>query len=550
MRFDDSLATVLAADSATANGASAAWRQLVDLTGRRRVADVDVAVAHLRNLRGRVPAAVRGASGRALALAAPPAALVALFADDELATAAPVLRTATLDASDWLALLPTLSPAARAVLRHRRDLPAAVVRGLESFGATDFVLDHDVATEPVIAPIPVDQVEVVRTPFVEPPPTLAPATPPAPKPIEATAGPGFEIAALVARIDAFQRDRPEPMRAMPPPLADRFRFHTDGAGVICWIEGVARGPLIGVALTTMVQQGLATVDRDAVAATRERRAFRGCALHVAGDSSAAGNWHIAGEPRFDRGTGRFAGIAGTGRRVAVLPPTTSASDMLRQLVHELRTPANAIAGFAELIGSELLGPVPPVYRDRAALIQQQGGALTEAIADLDTAARIEGDALETRSGAFDLAPLVVGAVADLQSVAQARYVLLTLEPPSPAWVRADDRAARRLVERLLVTAVAAAMPGEQMQVQLVAKTRSVRLHLTRPRALPAADDRLLTIDASERGDDLLPLGVGFTLRLVRSLATALGGSLTITPDRLTLRLPTVVTAEMEQAAAQ
>ena len=87
-------------------------------------------------------------------------------------------------------------------------------------------------------------------------------------------------------------------------------------------------------------------------------------------------------------------------------------------------------------------------------------------------------------------------------------------------------------------------------MQIVVKTRSVRLHLTRPRGLPVADERLLTIDAGERLDDLLPLGVGFTLRLVRGLAAALGGSLAITPDRLTLRLPAAVTAEMEQATAQ
>ena len=439
MRFDDSLATVLAADTATVNGAAAAWRQLVDLAGRRRVADVDVAVARLRELRERVPAAVRGASGRALALAAPPAALVALFADDDLATAAPVLRTATLDAADWLALLPTLSPAARAVLRHRRDLPPAVARGLESFGATDFVLGHDAAIE--LVPVAVEPVEDL--PVASPPPA------PAPVPVEPATGPGFDIAALVARIDAFQRDRPEPVQAPPPPPADRFQFHTDPAGVIRWIEGVARGSLIGVALTTAVQQGLATVGAEAVAATRGRQAFRDGALHVAGDSSAAGTWRIAGEPRFDRATGRFAGIAGTGRRIAVAPPTSTASDLLRQLVHELRTPANAIAGFAELIGSELLGPVPPVYRDRAALILQQGGALTEAIADLDTAARIEGDVLETRPGTLDLAPLIASAVAELQPVARARHVGLMLEPSPSAWALADDRAARRLIERLL-----------------------------------------------------------------------------------------------------
>ena len=134
MRFDDSLTTVLAGDTDSAGGAAAAWRQLVDLVGRGRVTDVAAATARLRELRPRVPAAIRGATVRALAQTGAPAALVGLFAEDDPTAAAPLLRTASLDAADWLALLPRLSPAARAVLRHRRDLPDAVVRGLESFG--------------------------------------------------------------------------------------------------------------------------------------------------------------------------------------------------------------------------------------------------------------------------------------------------------------------------------------------------------------------------------------------------------------------------------
>ena len=72
-------------------------------------------------------------------------------------------------------------------------------------------------------------------------------------------------------------------------------------------------------------------------------------------SAAAGEWRLAGAPRFDRRTGRFEGLAGVARREQASTPSVSASDSLRQLVHELRTPANAIAGFAELIGTELRG---------------------------------------------------------------------------------------------------------------------------------------------------------------------------------------------------
>ncbi|WP_447407616.1 hypothetical protein, partial [Clostridium perfringens] len=83
-------------------------------------------------------------------------------------------------------------------------------------------------------------------------------------------------------------------------------------------------------------------------------------------SDAAGTWRVAGTPSFDPASGRFVGYAGIARRPRadedVAPSRRMASDSLRQLVHELRTPTNAIAGFAELIEAQLLGPVSDVYR--------------------------------------------------------------------------------------------------------------------------------------------------------------------------------------------
>lgn len=539
MRFDDSLATVLAADSGSVVGAAAAWRQLCDLVGRRRVPDVDAAIARLRDLRARVPAAVRGASGRALIWAEPPAALVALFAEDDLPIAAPVLRTARLNAPDWLALLPALSPAARSVLRHRRDLPGEVMRGLDSFGSTDFVLGHDAL--PVAPP-------VTATPAL-PLPAQHVAPVPAPAPVVEPTSPGFEIADVMARIDAFRRDRPVEPATLSLARADLFQFHTDAGGTVRWIEGVARTPLVGLRLATDARQGLARLDKRVAVARRE--AFRDVTLRVTGDTSAAGSWRLAGEPRFDGAAGRFTGYGGIGRRVADAVPPSSASDTLRQLVHELRTPANAMSGFAELIGTELLGPVPPVYRERAELILRQSSGLTGAIDDLDAAARLEGDALDLRPCPVDLVPLLTQALAALAPLATARGVVLTTHMPPHAEGLGDLRAVHALVDRLLAVAVSAAEPGERIHAQLVTKLRSIRLHVTRPRALAAVDDAaLLAIDADQGGDDALPLGVGFTLRLVRGLAAASGGSLTIAADRLTLRLPAPVTAAMEQAAAQ
>lgn len=556
MRFDDSLTTVLAADATTASGALAAWRQLVDLVARDRAPDVAGAIARLRDLRGRVPLATRVATARGLAETEPPAALIAFFADDDPAAAAPALRTARLDEAEWLALLPRLSPAGRAVLRHRRDLPGAVLRGLASFGATDFVLGHDAPpaapphADDVPAPLPIAVPGPASTPFTAVG-EIARALPLVAEAQRLAAGaPQFAIADLVARIDAFQRDRPPPAPPATPVAADSFRFAADELGIIRWVDGVARGALVGVDLRRAGAQGVATVDDTAALPVRAREAFRNVQMDVAGDSTAAGKWRLAACPSFDRATGRFLGFDGIARR-ATTTVAVPASDSLRQLVHELRTPANAISGFAELIGTELLGPVTPVYRERARLIELEAAALVTAIDDLDTAARLQGNALALRPGTVDLAPLLERAIADLQPLAVAAGATFDVAaaPAAPVW--ADDRVAARLVDRLLLAALATAEPGEMLRAHLVNKPRGVRLHVTRPRALPVADDEaLLVLDTGSplHGGPLL--GPGFTLRLVRQLAAAAGGSLAITPERLTLRLPAALTTAMERTATQ
>ncbi len=594
MRFDDSLKTVLSADMATGFGAQSAWRQLVDLMGRGRVTVDEPAIARLRLLRQAVPASVRAASARALAFAAPGVDLVGFFAEDELAIAAPVLRLVTLPARDWLALLPRLTPTGRSVLRHRRDLPPEVVRGLQSFGATDFVLPQpgnatgnapaDAAAE-TSSEVPV--IDAVASPVAAP--VAAPVASPEPDFVAATrsdtpfmalgdiarglpvvaqafrhiaaersSDPSrFEISDLVARIEAFNRDRVVPDAARPvAPDADvqSFRFETDGAGVIRWVEGVSRSPLIGVSLAYAALQGEAQFDGIAAGGFRRRSRFSDARLQVGGLSDAAGSWRISAIPAFDHASGRFTGMRGTARRprrdeVAERQMGSPVSDSLRQLVHELRTPTNAIAGFAELIETQLLGPVSPTYRDRAVSIRTQAADLLAAIDDLDTAARIEGHALDLRPTIVPVLPLLERVTRDLAPLAALRGATLLVDPASPATdVAGDDRAVERLVGRLLAALVSACGQGERISVTAESVGGQVSLGFDRPRALATqTTDTLFSIDVEEDQDGAPLLGTGFTLRLVQNLAAELGGSLAIAADRLTLRLPAAHDGDMGQA---
>jgi len=615
VRFDDSLKTILAADMATDFGAQSAWRQLVDLMGRGRAVVDEPAIARLRLLRQAVPVEVRAASARALAFAKPDARLVGFFAEDVLAIAAPVLRTATLEPDDWLALLPRLTPPSRSVLRHRRDLPGEVQRGLQSFGPTDFVLPQPeapveievaeaepVAPEPIAlepalskkapvrdeqiaklsepAPADIPELSLYAAPLSETPfmalgavarglpfvaeafrhAKLAETEPPVPAPEDAAPADRFEISDLVARIEAFNRDRTVDA-ATPAPVAaeiEGFRFETDAQGIIRMVDGVARSALVGVSLAYAAQQGEAHLDGVAAGAFRRRSRFSDARLEVGGLSDAFGSWRLSGVPAFEHASGRFIGFRGTGRRprrdetaepVRVSSPV---SDSLRQLVHELRTPTNAIAGFAELIETQLLGPVSPTYRDRATTIRTQAGDLLAAIDDLDTAARIEGRALDLRPTTVPVRPLLDRVVRDLQPLATLRGTSLVVAMlAGDCDILGDDRAVERLIGRLLAALVSAGRKGEQLGVVVRPVADTVMIEFDRPAALAAhATDVLLSIDAEHEsdGDGAPLLGTGFALRLAQNLAVELGGVLTIGADRLTLQLPAADTVDAERTA--
>ena len=399
-----------------------------------------------------------------------------------------------------------------------------------------------------------------------------PPIPLAPVPEAHNADGTFQISELVARIDAYQRQRegaptapfsveiqPE-LFAREPHQAESFRFETDASGVVRWIEGAARAPLIGLSLDLAALPSGSRVDGVAAGAFRRRSGFGNARLVVDGHSDAAGQWRITGIPVFDRASGRFTGYRGTARRPRadetaepMRETRNPAADALRQLVHELRTPTNAIAGFAEMIESQMLGPVPAAYRAHAAAIRSQTSGLLTAIDDIDMAARIETHALDLRPGDVPVAPLLDRIVADLAPLSTLRGTTLDCHVGDDTLaILGDDRAVERLIARLMATLVASGSAGERIGVAATRAEGIVSIVFDRPAALAAyAEETLLTIDAEvEFERDGAPLlGTGFALRLARNLAAELRGSLTIGDKALTLRLPAAFSADMEQVSS-
>ncbi|HZB69400.1 MAG TPA: sensor histidine kinase, partial [Sphingomicrobium sp.] len=109
MRFDDRLMTVLDQPAIDPHDRAVRWRQLVDLVARAgSQADnplVEQALHLIRSDGELVDEKLRAAAARAVAALPLPYELVALFAADTMAVAAPVLAAARLKREEWQKLL-------------------------------------------------------------------------------------------------------------------------------------------------------------------------------------------------------------------------------------------------------------------------------------------------------------------------------------------------------------------------------------------------------------------------------------------------------------
>ena len=119
-----------------------------------------------------------------------------------------------------------------------------------------------------------------------------------------------------------------------------------------------------------------------------------------------------------------------------------AAEAFRAIVHELRTPTNAISGFAEMIEAQVLGPAPDAYRARAAAIRGSTRELLDAIEDVDIAARLDQQALVLRPGTVAIAPMLSRAAVDLEPLMRLRGAVVDIDRGPPGLGIAGDESCR------------------------------------------------------------------------------------------------------------
>lgn len=565
MIFDDRLDTVLRTPAPGIAAARIRFRQLVDLLGRlpdSQWTDAHVAaLAHLDQFAESLPEAdcvriIETATIRS-------SRLVRHLATATARVAGATMARACLREETWLAIIPDLPVLARGFLRHRRDLPAKVESLLERLGVGDFALPHpaEFAREGLTVEVEDTPAETKASPTLV---TTDGQTIARPATVEAQVKKALEeeprlsgIGAIVRRIEAFRQARSvaqETQRGDPRlPLGDEheqrsqrlceIQFRTDAEGSVVWADGPVQSLLWGHAPFTAEPDAPARCDFGTLRAVRSRTPIREGRIDLEGADLIRGAWRVDAIPLFaDRG-GRFTGYLGRLRRPGTEAPAAAegCTDRLRQLLHELRTPVNAIQGFAELIQQQIFGPTPHEYRSLAASIASDAARILGGFDDIDRMVKLETGHLVPDAGTADIGAVFDRLMGQLEQVVASREVRLRVErTPGSLITTIDEIELERMVWRVLTVIASAAQPGERFRFVLTEDQGRYSLSLPLPAALAArTDDDLFAPDSSTAAASpaTAMLGSGFALRLAAAEARGMGGSLHRDGARLVLFLP-------------
>ena len=260
---------------------------------------------------------------------------------------------------------------------------------------------------------------------------------------------------------------------------------------------------------------------------------------------------IAGKAMSDD-AGAFLGYRGSGRDVTAIVEraradgddrrrTAEASEaksaFIATVSHELRSPLNAIIGFAEIMGREVLGPLgSPKYVGYAHDISSAGQHMLSLVNDILDMAKLERGQHPLEEGEVDVAKTVEDSVAVVRTRAERARQTIEIRLRAAGRVRADGRALRQMLINLMTNAIKFTPEGGRIAIEALLGDDGRLLLRVHDNGIGIAPEDMLRLGKPfvqlRPGRDLSD-GAGLGLAITRYLAELHGGALAIesTPGR-------------------
>ena len=209
----------------------------------------------------------------------------------------------------------------------------------------------------------------------------------------------------------------------------------------------------------------------------------------------------------------------------------ASSNLMSVVAHEIRTPLTAIKAYTETLIDSLTNPHAP--RERFLnIIDQECDRLSRLVADVLDLSRLEAGRRPLRLARFDPAALGREVIDQMEPLAQARHVVVSLEVGPDHVIEADTDLIRRLLVNLLGNAVKFSPAKGSVRVRMIAQGDEWLAEVEDegpgipPQDLPRIFERFYR---GARPDDQETEGTGLGLAISRGIVELHGGRIWAEP---------------------
>jgi signal transduction histidine kinase len=201
---------------------------------------------------------------------------------------------------------------------------------------------------------------------------------------------------------------------------------------------------------------------------------------------------------------------------------------LAAVSHELRSPLNAVLGFADILMTEVDGPLSPTAKEEVEQIRGSGAHLLELINDILEFSALESGQLRLSRGKVDLYLIATEVVREAAGVLVGKPVRVSLSGEPGVLAHADARRVRQIVQNLVGNAIKFTQRGEVTVVVIRDGSRArVSVQDTGPGISPA-ERAMIFEEYKQAGDEgVKRRGTGLGLAIARRLVLMHGGMIQV-----------------------
>jgi signal transduction histidine kinase len=201
---------------------------------------------------------------------------------------------------------------------------------------------------------------------------------------------------------------------------------------------------------------------------------------------------------------------------------------LAAVSHELRSPLNAILGFADVLGTEVDGPLTEAAREEVEQIRGSGMHLLELINDILEFSALEGGQLKLTRSRVDLAHVASEVVREAAGVLGDKPVRVYVAGETDVYAHADGRRVRQILQNLVGNAIKFTQRGEVVvTLQKDGSRALVQVRDTGP-GISSNERAMIFEEYKQAGDERVRRrGTGLGLAIARRLVLMHGGLITV-----------------------